>query len=40
MYREAAATTTPRSTNRVSVSIYMGSSQPSAMVTTNTGDDA
>src|SRR5690606_17597953 len=37
MYREAAATTAPRSTSRVSSSICPGSSQPSAMVTTTTG---
>ncbi len=40
MYREAAATTTPRSTSRASSSICIGSSLPSAMVTTVTGDCA
>jgi hypothetical protein len=37
MYRDAAATTTPRSTSRASSSICRGSSLPSAMVTTVTG---
>ena len=36
-YRQAAATTTPRSTSRASASIWRGSSLPSAMVTTTTG---
>ena len=40
MYRDAAATTTPRSTSRASSSICSGSSLPSAMVTTVTGDFA
>ena len=37
MYREAAATATPRSTSRARSSICGGSSQPSAIVTTATG---
>ena len=37
MYREAAATATPRSTSRARSSICRGSSQPSAIVTTATG---
>src|ERR1700748_791786 len=37
MYREAAATATPRSTSRASSSICRASSQPSAIVTTATG---
>jgi hypothetical protein len=37
MYRDAAATATPRSTSRTSSSICLASSHPSAMVTTATG---
>src|SRR5208337_4033044 len=37
MYRDAAATATPRSTSRTSSSICLASSHPSAIVTTTTG---
>jgi hypothetical protein len=37
MYRDAPATTTPRSTSRARSSIWRGSSEPSAIVTTATG---
>jgi hypothetical protein len=37
IYRDAAATATPRSTSRAKSSICRGSSQPSAIVTTATG---
>ena len=40
MYRDAAATATPRSTSRARSSICRGSSLPSAMVTTVTGESA